>query len=110
MTKQEAKELCLEVWGHLRDHPEIEEKEKLPEYLYNRIKFLESRCPLCHINPGCFGCPLYTHGGCIEKMNAFYKVSNILTMAAGASKSARNGYMIFRLFVNGRYRMVIRIA
>ncbi|MDR1902380.1 MAG: hypothetical protein LBQ88_08900 [Treponema sp.] len=46
MTKQEAKELCLEVWGYLRDHPDVEYKEDLPQELYNCIRRLESSCPL----------------------------------------------------------------
>jgi hypothetical protein len=63
MTKQEAKELCLEVWGYLRDHPDVEYKENLPQELYNCIRRLESSCPLCEVvRPSCNGCPLSDAG------------------------------------------------
>jgi hypothetical protein len=57
MTKKQAKKITLEVWTYLRDHPEIDEKYKLPKKLYNKIKYLICECALCHtIN--CNKCPL----------------------------------------------------
>ncbi|MDR1837592.1 MAG: hypothetical protein LBQ89_08045 [Treponema sp.] len=65
MTAQEAKELSLEVWRYLAEHPEIGIKEGLPKYLWDKIKDLLFQCPLCAIeNINCFStkgqitCPL----------------------------------------------------
>jgi hypothetical protein len=59
MTKREAKEICLEVWGYLAEHPEIVMKNWLPSELYEKIEYLDSRCPLCEVNSvDCSGCPL----------------------------------------------------
>ena len=59
-TKQWAKTLSLEVWRYLRDHPSIEVKEQLPTCLWERIKELRCRCPLCEVlgTQTCSGCPL----------------------------------------------------
>jgi len=70
MNKKEAKEITLEVWRHLRDHPEIDRKEELPDEIWDKIKNLRNDCPLCElflededlINPGCSGCPLAEAG------------------------------------------------
>jgi hypothetical protein len=62
MTKQEAKELSLEVWRYLAEHPEIDRKDDLPKPLFSKIVHCLSRCPLCELfNIGhlsCPGCPL----------------------------------------------------
>ena len=68
MTATEAKELCLEVWEYLAQHPEVKAKSNLPEGLYLRIRDLVDLCPLCeyfsHGNTGgfkrrrCSDCPL----------------------------------------------------
>jgi hypothetical protein len=62
MTKQEAKELSLEVWRYLADHPEVETKSNLPDEIFYRIKNLLHLCPLCGLffDPSsyCPGCPL----------------------------------------------------
>ncbi|MCP4648740.1 MAG: hypothetical protein GY853_01490 [PVC group bacterium] len=58
MTKKRAKRLCLEMWKHLRDHPEIEFKEDLPDELYEKISKAEAYCPLCEVCSGCKECPL----------------------------------------------------
>ena len=47
MTKKEAKSLTIEVWQYLADHPEIKSKLDLPKELYEKIRPLLSRCPLC---------------------------------------------------------------
>ena len=59
MTGKQAKELSLEVWTYLRDHPEIENKGQLPSELYDKIEPLRSRCPLCDcLEQCCYNCPL----------------------------------------------------
>jgi len=59
MTGKQAKELSLEVWTYLRDHPEIERKAQLPSELYDKISRLTGRCPLCEIfGTACSQCPL----------------------------------------------------
>jgi hypothetical protein len=59
MTAIEAKELSLEVWGYLRDHPDIARKVHLPPYLFEKIKDMCFCCPLCeYFNKGCGECPL----------------------------------------------------
>jgi len=50
MTKQEAKELLLGVWRYLAEHPEVRHKQELPENLYDKIKDLAARCPLCEVH------------------------------------------------------------
>jgi hypothetical protein len=58
MTKQEAKELSLEIWGHLKAHPDIKYKDDLPQELFAKIKGLYNFCPLCAVCWHCRGCPL----------------------------------------------------
>lgn len=59
MTGKQAKELSLEVWTYLRDHPEIERKRWLPSELYDKIEHLTCRCPLCdYLEHACYNCPL----------------------------------------------------
>ena len=59
MTQQEAKEITLEVWRYLKDHPWISEKKNLPKKLYAKIKDLYCRCPLCLEDEGYFCCGYY---------------------------------------------------
>jgi hypothetical protein len=59
MTEREAKELCLEVWRYLAEHPETARKSDLPKALYARISSLQCECPLCEVC-SCDQCPLYT--------------------------------------------------
>jgi hypothetical protein len=62
MTALEAKELSLEVWQYLAEHPEIDSKKKLPIKLYTKIKHLKGECPLCGLYQNddliCPKCPL----------------------------------------------------
>jgi hypothetical protein len=62
MTPYEAKELTLELWRYLADHPELGSKFYLPDNIYNKIKTFFNKCPLCELffnSDGiCFGCPL----------------------------------------------------
>ena len=73
MTKKEAKELSLEVWRYLAEHPKISEKCELPDTLYKKIKNMRGECPLCVLFIGqtffdCPRCPLKNCGG-----NSFYR-------------------------------------
>jgi hypothetical protein len=47
MTRHEAKELSLEVWRYLAEHPEINKKHDLPPHLFEKISDLFNQCPLC---------------------------------------------------------------
>ena len=66
MTQIEAKELSLEKWRYLRDHPRILQKEELPKKIRDKIKSLKNWCPLCDLfyipDPyvKCKDCPLET--------------------------------------------------
>jgi hypothetical protein len=70
MTQQEAKELSLEVWRYLRDHPKIRNKNRLPKHLYAKIENLAYECPLCHILI-CYKCPLNTPSLSCEYFSAW---------------------------------------
>jgi hypothetical protein len=60
MTHKAAKELSLEMWRYLAEHPELSRKEDLPDALYGKIERFCSACPLCELFRGyeCRGCPL----------------------------------------------------
>ena len=62
MTPQEAKEVTLEVWGYLKEHPEIRRKRDLPDELWEKIYYIKQRCPLCELywqnGAVCPRCPL----------------------------------------------------
>jgi hypothetical protein len=58
MTKREAKELSLELWRYLAEHPEIKQKIYLPIALYDKIKNLPGNCPLCEVFSDCADCIL----------------------------------------------------
>ncbi len=47
MTAKQAKDLSLEVWRYLRDHPEIQRKRYLPDKIYSKIGLMICECPLC---------------------------------------------------------------
>jgi hypothetical protein len=72
MTKREAKELCLEVWGYLRDHPDVEDMEDLPQELYNLVRDLECKNPLCELFTDCTECFLYKAGECCNGIDPAY--------------------------------------
>ena len=52
MTKQEAKDLSIELWTWLRDHP-CKGKMETPFELRMRIDTLKGRCPLCEYTEQC---------------------------------------------------------
>jgi hypothetical protein len=71
MTKKEAKELSLEVWRYLRDHPEIDTKSGLPSAILDKVSVFPFLCPLCALFSGffsesCPGCPLDIKNCCID--------------------------------------------
>jgi hypothetical protein len=74
VTKQEARDLSLLVWGYLRDHPDISSKESLPEDLFRRIEFLRFQCPLCEVCRNCGECPL---DGCFVVGTAYHNWSDV---------------------------------
>lgn len=84
MTKQEAKDLTLEVWKELALNGELSQKYEISKEVYEKIKGLLFECPLCelfndkhiygpmnwHLN--CSGCPLKEAGNqCFNGVN-FY--------------------------------------
>ena len=101
ITTQEAKELTLEVWRYLRDHPEIGRKKDLPEEIYDKIKYFSNACPLCRLffKKDCYGCPLrscdywisaygrWCHGNSETRKQAAAK---IVEMAEAWEPEARN--------------------
>ena len=86
MTKQEAKDLSLEVWRYLAAHPEIVRKADLPKELYQKIMRLHGECPLCHLfityhRLNCPGCPLSGDDcGCLDTGRAFERWYNSRTI------------------------------
>lgn len=63
LTKQEAKDVTLEVWRYLAAHPEIFMKDFLPIELYRKIINYRNMCPLCELffverSRDCPECPL----------------------------------------------------
>jgi hypothetical protein len=88
MTRQEAKELSLEVWRYLAEHPEIKGKEGLPTLLFNKIERLRLQCPLCEVfcvkvikasgaYISCRGCPLAEGDRrCFDRGCVFHRWAN----------------------------------
>jgi hypothetical protein len=76
MTEKEAKELTIEVWTYIAEHPEISGKNELPEELYSKIKNLEAGCPLCELflKSGCTGCPLDAARNRCALYSSFYSL------------------------------------
>lgn len=44
-----ARELSMEIWKYLYEHPWIDSKSNLPDELYNKIEKYENDCPLCEL-------------------------------------------------------------
>ena len=47
MTEKEAKELTLQLWGYLYEHPEVDRKDNTP--FKEQIGQLHNQCPLCEL-------------------------------------------------------------
>lgn len=46
---QAAKEVSIEIWTYLRDHPDIVTKRELPRSLWLKIEPMMNNCPLCEV-------------------------------------------------------------
>jgi hypothetical protein len=82
MTQKEAKELSLELWTYLAEHPRCQEKNRVPRKLYSKIEELSCRCPLCEMfeKYDCGGCPLKTAGQKCSYKNSAYRLWNSSTI------------------------------
>jgi hypothetical protein len=91
MTKKEAKELSLEVWQYLRDHPEISSEFRLPFAIRDKVVDFLYLCPLCALflgnwpEEGCPGCPLDIKN-CRNRESPYCKWS--LTTKRGSRREA----------------------
>jgi len=69
LTPKEAKELTLEVWRYLRDHPEIKKKSEMPYEIYKKVEDCQDTCPLCEYftqeyeGEECKHCPIGVQDG-----------------------------------------------
>jgi hypothetical protein len=89
----EAVNLSIEVWEYLYTHSEIKFKEALPKKLYNEIKDMTGRCPLCdyytvtEVYPDyCINCPL---GYCLEMGSPYKKWFHSTTKKLRAKYAGR---------------------
>ncbi len=76
VTKQEAKDIIVETYTHLAEHPEIRSKLELPESRVEELRQFKGHCPLCELfwtpGYGCTDCPLKEAGEmCKDKGSAF---------------------------------------
>lgn len=73
MTAQEAKNLSIEVWFYLRNHPECKSKMDLPKKIFDKIELFFCKCPLCaYFSLDCKECPLY-YDGSKDCANGYFK-------------------------------------
>jgi len=47
LTAKEAKKLSLIVWKYLKEHPEVESKNDLPDKIFSKIRSHLAHCTLC---------------------------------------------------------------
>jgi hypothetical protein len=95
MTRKEAKELTLELWRYLAEHPECYQKDMVPQDIYDKVKALESKCPLCEVfnkPPNyCVSCPLYkADEWCLNDGSAWYRWFRSAFDNPGERKEAAN--------------------
>jgi hypothetical protein len=92
MTQKEAKELTLELWRYLAEHPWIISKSSVPYYLYFKICNLKERCPLCELFSnfrGCSGCPLDAAGEyCRDFDSAYFRWCRAKIETSASRKAA----------------------
>jgi hypothetical protein len=66
MTQKDTKELTIEMWTYLAEHPEIRVKDQMPSYLWDKVRIFIAECPLCALfndrSANCPGCPLDADG------------------------------------------------
>lgn len=90
MTEKEARDISIEVWQYLADHPEIEYKQDIPERLWNKISGIRNNCALCKLyipddfdedgylnEVSCKDCVLCKVGHQCLKTNSYYNVWSI---------------------------------
>lgn len=78
MTDKEAKELSIEIWQYLYDHPDIYHKKDLPESIFNQIKDIVNFCPLCFVRMKlsrwvCIACPISMANKSCFIANSYYR-------------------------------------
>jgi hypothetical protein len=96
MTMREAKEIAIEIWTYMAEHPEIEYKDQLPEQLYSKIERLKMRCPICEVFQKCEGCIMTKSGNrCGLDKSAVSKWED--TMTPEKAKRARAAKKIVRI-------------
>jgi hypothetical protein len=89
MTRKEAKELTLELWRYLAEHPECRDKQEIPDDLYDEIMYMKCRCPLCEtFDLFCKNCPLYKAGEACKKYNSAYSRWNFSSGRGEATRKA----------------------
>jgi hypothetical protein len=86
VTKEYAKELSLEVWEYLRDHPKIDDKTDLPDEIFKKVADMDCHCPLCkYFNNICKDCILEScHNG--SDYNGWYSANDEKIRALYAAK------------------------
>jgi hypothetical protein len=66
MTQKKVKELTLELWRYLAEHPECRSKCQVPRRIYKKIWGFLADCPLCEFfnvtRDYCKKCPLCNAG------------------------------------------------
>jgi hypothetical protein len=79
ITQNEAKELTLELWRYLAEHPEEHDKQRILERLDRRAARFRNSCPLCALfydssrdTIQCLGCPLEDAGASCLRLNSPY--------------------------------------
>jgi hypothetical protein len=91
MTKQVAKELTLETWIYLAEHPECHSKYLMPSELYKKVFILEKECPLCELfwEQDCTGCPIRSAGQwCVNSNTAYHRWANSTVSNTAQRKEA----------------------
>jgi hypothetical protein len=90
MTQKEAKELTLELWGYLAEHPECISKSQTPKRIWHRVWHLNGKCPLCHVlHTDCTICPLGIEWGyCANEESAYRIWCNSRAEETGVRKKA----------------------
>jgi hypothetical protein len=80
MTQKEAKDLTLELWGYIAEHPEERYKQRILARLDWQTEDLLNDCPLCELfydgtqeSIRCPGCPLEGAGASCLRSDSPYE-------------------------------------
>jgi hypothetical protein len=81
MTRKEAKELTLEMWRYLAEHPECYSKCQVEKRIFNKARKYANKCPLCEVFYAGYGCckncPLEIAGeNCSEPHSVYFLWKN----------------------------------